>query len=437
MDRVPRGTRTERKKPEKGRDWKERNAGGIIVRKAAVSGEETVRGVPMGKGSSAFADGDCRTPLCGGGNGLACWKKKMAAVAYVFAALAFALELAMLPVYIATGFIKPLTVTQYVLLYIVRPGAFNGAVCLIGTRCLKSEKIRETDRQLIPVYMLVFLVFCIATVHYVFPAIMSLYTGPMFAAAVYGSRRIMKRTASMTAAFAVLGFALTCFDTHSVKGPYFLLDFAVFWIVFAGAYSLSYAMVDYVIGEENLIREITEKQNRMRKELAHDKLTGLCNYSTLMADLKKAADGEFGKKCVLAVLDIDLFKSVNDTYGHENGNRVLETLAFVMGKYESDCIRASRYGGEEFAVLFTDASCAEAAETAELIRSDFSSCRFRFGEKEITGITVSIGLAELGNIKTAGEFFSAADASLYEAKRQGRNAVYCGTGRYTAERTAE
>ena len=60
----------------------------------------------MGKGSSAFADGDCRTPLCGGGNGLACWKKKMAAVAYVFAALAFALELAMLPVYIATGFIK-------------------------------------------------------------------------------------------------------------------------------------------------------------------------------------------------------------------------------------------------------------------------------------------------------------------------------------------
>jgi diguanylate cyclase len=121
----------------------------------------------------------------------------------------------------------------------------------------------------------------------------------------------------------------------------------------------------------------------------------------------------------LAVLDIDRFKKVNDTYGHRAGDAVLKRVASVLRDMVSPNDFAARYGGEEFAVLFTDTSPESAVEQAEHIRK--SIALMKHPELDYQPVTISIGIHSYEQGCRKEELFIGADEALYEAKRNGRN----------------
>ena len=120
--------------------------------------------------------------------------------------------------------------------------------------------------------------------------------------------------------------------------------------------------------------------------------------------------------------DLDHFKTLNDTYGHEVGDECLREAARRL----SEACRLSdlpvRWGGEEFVVLMPDASEEHAAEVAERIRSDVADPPFNVGDDEIH-VTMSVGWAMRHTEETGPNLVARADGALYEAKRRGRNAV--------------
>jgi diguanylate cyclase (GGDEF)-like protein len=120
------------------------------------------------------------------------------------------------------------------------------------------------------------------------------------------------------------------------------------------------------------------------------------------------------------MLDIDHFKLVNDTHGHEAGDEVLRYLAKVLQEETRGIDLAARVGGEEFAVLLTETELESGIEVSERLRAAIERV-------EIPGklrITASFGLAEFpSSANTAQELFLAADAAMYEAKALGRNRV--------------
>ncbi|MCX7958960.1 MAG: GGDEF domain-containing protein [Deltaproteobacteria bacterium] len=126
----------------------------------------------------------------------------------------------------------------------------------------------------------------------------------------------------------------------------------------------------------------------------------------------------------LAILDIDHFKKVNDTYGHQAGDYVLRQLADVVSQLIRNEDILARYGGEEFVLLLRDTDEEKAFVVAMRIRRAIEKHEFKFQDK-IIPITVSIGIATLinGNFKTPEEMFRAADEYLYKAKNNGRNRV--------------
>lgn len=172
----------------------------------------------------------------------------------------------------------------------------------------------------------------------------------------------------------------------------------------------------------------------------HDELTGLPGRRALLE-----AMAGLGPRYVIAMADVDHFKSFNDTHGHDIGDQVLKLAAARLAEVEGGG-RAFRYGGEEFTVLFPEASLAQAQPHLEAIRSAIETYRMavrgenrpkdkeegakhRLGEDslppdKLLSVTVSIGCAEPSErAKTPAQVLKAADEALYRAKRGGRNRV--------------
>jgi two-component system cell cycle response regulator len=157
-----------------------------------------------------------------------------------------------------------------------------------------------------------------------------------------------------------------------------------------------------------------------------DGLTGLYNrryMETHLATLVEQAAGR-GKPLTLLVLDIDYFKAINDTYGHDAGDDVLREFATRIRKSIRGIDLACRYGGEEFVIVMPETDMAVAALVAERIRRRIAGDPFAIeqGAKAID-VTLSIGLAALGANDTAAMILKRADQALYRAKRDGRNRV--------------
>jgi two-component system cell cycle response regulator len=157
-----------------------------------------------------------------------------------------------------------------------------------------------------------------------------------------------------------------------------------------------------------------------------DALTGLHNrryleshLSTLVAQATQA-----GGALSLVVVDIDYFKSVNDTYGHDSGDVVLREFASRIRRNTRGIDLACRLGGEEFVVIMPDTELARAVQVAERLRSCIEAEPFQINQSTLLRITASVGIATLERREdTSAALFKRADRALYAAKREGRNRV--------------
>ncbi|MCZ8516526.1 GGDEF domain-containing protein [Paenibacillus filicis] len=189
-----------------------------------------------------------------------------------------------------------------------------------------------------------------------------------------------------------------------------------FGIICRGAELLKHLRTTIASEQDLLVKNIL-----MDKMAKTDALTGLYNHMSFHEHLDNLIlQGERnGLTFQLALLDIDHFKKVNDSYGHRAGDAVLKKVAGILQDMVSLNDFPARYGGEEFAILFTDMSTDEALLHLEHIRRKIASLR----HEELGGnpVTISIGLNtfEKGCLKE--QLFAGADNALYRAKRQGRN----------------
>lgn len=157
-----------------------------------------------------------------------------------------------------------------------------------------------------------------------------------------------------------------------------------------------------------------------------DAVTGLYNrhYLTSHMDTRMQSAQKQGKALSVLMMDIDHFKSVNDTYGHAVGDLVLKEFASRIGRNIRGVDLAARYGGEEFVVMMPETPTDWALMIGNRLREEVADNTFDFGLKEgpIT-ITVSIGVATSTDGQTPGQLLEAADKALYQAKADGRNRV--------------
>ena len=173
--------------------------------------------------------------------------------------------------------------------------------------------------------------------------------------------------------------------------------------------------------------EAMQEQNRMLETLSiTDSLTGLYNRNKLDAILadQLARFRRTQRPFALLMLDIDHFKTLNDTYGHVTGDEILATVAQILLQSIRSIDYAARYGGDEFIIILVETYIDQATKSAERIRAHVENLTYQ-AEKSTISITVSIGVVECrADDNTTTAVFSRADNALYEAKRAGRNQAY-------------
>jgi len=159
---------------------------------------------------------------------------------------------------------------------------------------------------------------------------------------------------------------------------------------------------------------------------ATDALTGLNNRRYMEAHLEvlEAAARRGGQPLSLIVVDVDNFKTINDTYGHAAGDSVLRELAARLRRHTRGIDTACRLGGEEFVILLPTTSPGDACQIGEHVRQAVAGEPFAINRDQKIAVTASIGIASLeGGHDSAQALVARADKALYDAKRAGRNRV--------------
>lgn len=171
----------------------------------------------------------------------------------------------------------------------------------------------------------------------------------------------------------------------------------------------------------------TIEETNLNKKLANtDSLTGLYNRRYIQSLINLEFNNTQTKKSLFSIImiDIDDFKKINDTYGHNEGDKVLKTLTNIMIKNVREIDTVSRYGGEEFLILLPNTDLEATSFIAERIRKATENSETYTEEEKLIKFTISLGITECNkNIKDTQELINIADKMLYESKSNGKNRV--------------
>ena len=186
------------------------------------------------------------------------------------------------------------------------------------------------------------------------------------------------------------------------------------------------ARVRSMLRIKRLQDELEEKNRELERLSISDGLTGLYNHRHIHGLLHEEWEraNRTGERLTLAMLDLDHFKAVNDTYGHQAGDRVLQGIADLLCETAREIDRLGRYGGEEFMAVLPETGIEDGEVFVERVRRDVARRPFQVNGQSIR-MTVSAGIASYPHpeAETPGALVRCADQALYAAKAGGRNLV--------------
>jgi two-component system cell cycle response regulator len=186
------------------------------------------------------------------------------------------------------------------------------------------------------------------------------------------------------------------------------------------------ARVRTQIRRHRYANELRESVNNTMALAVTDELTGLYNrrYFERHLSIMLEKSREQTRDMAVMLLDMDFFKAVNDTHGHDVGDSVLKEFALRLRRNIRGVDLACRYGGEEFVVLMPDTDLRQAHGVAERVRSAVAEKGFEMAPGLTLQITISVGVSlSEGETDTPDQVIKRADIALYRAKREGRNRV--------------
>jgi len=182
-----------------------------------------------------------------------------------------------------------------------------------------------------------------------------------------------------------------------------------------------------------------DRHHTLHRQAITDELTGLANHRRLQEVLSDSVEAHerTGASTALVLFDLDNFKRVNDTHGHQTGDMVLRAVGQCLREHAGAGNEVARYGGEELAVVLPETGIEGAYRAADEMRAGIEALSLRSPDDAPLPVTVSGGIATLGSdAPTATALIAAADEALYAAKAAGKNRVFAATARVHAKPVA-
>lgn len=310
----------------------------------------------------------------------------------------------------------------YFLVRVVTPFVINGVLFIVCNVINTSYGYSQNFMNWICAVGLTSLGSIIGIFHGYFVVVWMAPCFGIFFSVVFQNPKIQKTLLAISCCSTFIGCLLEVYEQPNDE---FFIECGIITILLLIlVFYASNIIYNFFNNAEDLIEESDEKQKAYEEKLRHDVLTQL--YSRYYIDnylVKMFKDISLHRPISIAMTDIDNFKHVNDTYGHENGDEVLKRIYKVTKNFDENKVIVARFGGEEFLFLFLD-------EDITLHRSEMERFRILFSEEEYSftdeHFTISAGLVTSYGARPFDEVLAAADKALYASKRNGKNQTTIG-----------
>lgn len=309
------------------------------------------------------------------------------------------------------------TVDRFFLKFLLIPSVINFSWVVLATIIIKSKRFSQTCKIYSISLIFVCLNFVLFTVHSAFVSAYYIAAIAIMLTVIYANYYVTGITAVASIVSIIISELFIRWDLDKpgiFESTHRLSEFVITLIVLI-TFSMACIVVIRFERKKNragIQKEIERQQ--LQKSVYLDEMTGIYNQKAFHNELKSAEESAAGAAYILAIMDIDKFKDINDTWGHHIGDRCLIAVAKILKKY-SPKITPFRYGGDEFCLLFQDISMADAEIICKEIQAKINGVVFE-GYPELKP-TASFGLATFLDRIDAGRLFIHADHALYEAKK--------------------
>jgi len=309
-------------------------------------------------------------------------------------------------------------VQVYTLKYVLAPFFCNVLVALTATMAMKSGRLTDRQKMYTISCLLTGMAFIIYTIHSIFGMLFIVFTVPMVLTVIYGDQNLTAITSAACIGGKVLSDLFLFWDPD--RSPVFAnTDTVTDFLMSTAFLLLFYVLCHSLIAAEQEkngvgIRLEIERQ-KYQEESVTDQLTRVGNRQALRQAFAEVESIEPGVRIFLAMLDLDDFKRVNDTFGHSVGDQYLQALGAVMLKLEVEGVQAFRFGGDEFCILFCGHEPKSVHRICAELQKQFTALDVH---QRYRPVSISVGVAEYERGERPVSLLDRADASLYQAKLQ-------------------
>ncbi len=314
------------------------------------------------------------------------------------------------------------TVSRYYIKFLIVPSAVNFLCIGIETLIMRSKSFSRSHKIYAVSIIFVGIGFVLFTVHSTFTATYYIFAIAIMLTAIYADYRVTCITALTSISSIIISELFMEWDADKVsifESTHRMGDFLISLFVLI-AFSIACMAVIRFERKKNSAGIQKEIERQLLQQSVHmDEMTGVFNRKAFRDEMKYVEDTASDRSYILAIVDIDRFKNINDTWGHHVGDRCLMEFAKILKEFSLD-MTPFRYGGDEFCLLFCDKSMEEAESICRSIQTRVN--RLFFEEYPKLMLTASFGLAAISDQVDTVRLFIHADRALYEAKKV-RNAI--------------
>lgn len=339
---------------------------------------------------------------------------------------AVAVEVAMFFILPRMGLIEA-TQARYLLKYLEAPAICNFLLVLAGRLVMRSGRLVEKQKAYAVSMLIAAMAFVIYTVHSLFAAMFAVMIIPMCLTVIYGDRRLIDLVAAVCVGGKIVADLFLPWDPDNAlaqESTEALANFGISVLMMLLTYAVCRVLIVMEQEKNEVSIKLEQERQRFQKEAVMDQLTRVWNRRALRQMFDKMESSREYQCSFLAIMDLDDFKKLNDTYGHPRGDAYLKALGSVLRAVSTERVIPFRFGGDEFCVVF----CGDGDR--KWVRAVCRDIQTRFAVEEIhracMPVSISIGVAELQGAETPAQLLERADKALYRAKREKGSIQFAG-----------
>lgn len=319
---------------------------------------------------------------------------------------------------------SPISPENFLVKYLLVPLGGNAVLALAATGVMRSQLAERRKIYSLSILTAV-MAFFVYTIHATFPALYAVFIIPMVLTVIYGDLQLTTLISILCLTGKAVSDLFIAWDPsrpNVLSSTTSFTNFCMSLLLLLLFYVVCCLLLRTEQAKNNVSVNLEQERQQYQKKSMTDALTQVGNRLALRSAFQGMEEQQRQTTFFLAMMDLDAFKQLNDTFGHNRGDQYLRALGSVLLGLSGPQVQPFRFGGDEFCILFSGHSLSEVLETCRQLQLRFKQAEIH---RQCQPVTISIGIAKYQPGEKPSLLLERADTALYRAKQERGSIAFC------------